>query len=45
MRECLRRLFVSLLVEEEKEKVIEKYVRMRKDIYEDSIELDYDEIN
>lgn len=45
MRECLRRLFMGLLMEEDKDKVVQNYQSLRHEIEEESIELDYDEIN
>ena len=45
MRECLGRLFMGLLMEEDKDKVVQNYQSLRHEIEEESIELDYDEIN
>lgn len=37
MRECLRRLFMGLLIDEDKDKVINSYLKLRKEIEDDSI--------
>lgn len=45
MRECLRRLFVGLLIDQDKDKVIVEYLKLRQSIVGNSIDLDFDSIN
>lgn len=45
MRELLRKLFVDLMLEANKELAVVKYLQTREQIIKESLEIDFDGIN